>query len=127
MALFHLVDLCNYGNLRDEMLRDRLVVGIRDDGLSQRLQMDSELTLAKAMKLVRQSEAVKQHTRQLQDHPNTHTSVDLATMHRRPTPQYEKSAHFHKLLVRLTLKVGNFAPDVAKLPISREHNALLVH
>ena len=58
--------------------------------------MDSELTLAKAMKLVRQSEAVKQHTRQLQDHPNTHTSIGLATMHRRPTPQYKKSAHFHK-------------------------------
>ena len=70
-ALFHLVDSCNYGNLKDEMLRDRLVVGIRDSVLSQRLQMDLELTLAKAMKLVRQSEAVKQHTSQLQSNPNT--------------------------------------------------------
>ena len=30
------------------MIRDRLVLGIRDNALSQRLQMDSELTLEKA-------------------------------------------------------------------------------
>ena len=95
-ALFHLVDSCNYGNLKDEMLRDRLVVGIRDGGLSQRLQMDSELTLAKAMKLVRQSEAVKQHNSQLQGNPSSQPSMDLATMHRRPTRQNKKSTHFHK-------------------------------
>ena len=29
-ALYHLVETCEYGDLRDEMLRDRLVVGIRD-------------------------------------------------------------------------------------------------
>ena len=42
-ALFRLIDSCNYGNLKEEMLRDRLVVGIRDAGLSQRLQMDSRV------------------------------------------------------------------------------------
>ena len=129
MTLFHLVDSCKYGNLRDEMLRDRLVVGIRDEGLSQCLQMDSELTLTKAMKLVRQSEAVKQHTRQLQDHPNTHTPVDLATMHRCPTPQYKKSARFHKsdsAIGKAHPQGGKIVPDVAKLPNPREHNALLV-
>ena len=95
-ALFHLVDSCNYGNLKDEMLRDRLLVGIRDSVLSQRLQMDPELTLAKAMKLVRQSEAVKQHTSQLQSNPNTQPIVDMATMHRRSAHQHKKSTRFHK-------------------------------
>ena len=28
--LYCLVDNCNYGNLKDELLRDRLVVGIRN-------------------------------------------------------------------------------------------------
>jgi len=51
-VLFHLVNLFEYGNLKDEMLRDRLVVGIHDERLSQRLQMDSKLMLTKAMKLV---------------------------------------------------------------------------
>ena len=30
MALYDLAEHCNYGDMRDEMIRDRLVVGIRD-------------------------------------------------------------------------------------------------
>lgn len=40
------------------MLRDRIVVGIRDSAMSERLQLDPDLNLEKAMKLVRQREAV---------------------------------------------------------------------
>ena len=43
------------------MIRDRIVVGIRDSTLSERLQMDPDLTLEKAKKLVRQREAVHEH------------------------------------------------------------------
>lgn len=64
-ALYSLVENCEYGNLRDEMLRDRLVVGIRDAALSERLQMDADLTLEKAKKAVRQKEAVKEQHLQL--------------------------------------------------------------
>ena len=42
------------------MLRDRLVVGIRDSTMFQKLQMDPELTLEMAIKTVRQSTAVKE-------------------------------------------------------------------
>ena len=35
---------CNYGNLHDETIRDRIVVGIRDGKLSQRMQLEAELT-----------------------------------------------------------------------------------
>ena len=48
------------------MLRDRLMVGIRDVILLERLKMDSELNLEKAMKMVRQKEAVHEHNSQLQ-------------------------------------------------------------
>ena len=44
--------------MRDEMMRDRLVVGIRDGQLSEHLQLDAELTLEKAKKMVQQREAV---------------------------------------------------------------------
>ena len=64
-ALYHLVETCEYGDWRDEMLRDRLVVGIREAATSQKLQMDPELTLEKAMKTVRQSAAVKEQQGQL--------------------------------------------------------------
>ncbi|XP_069110194.1 uncharacterized protein [Argopecten irradians] len=59
MALYALVEHCEYGELKSEMIRDRIVVGIRDSRLSEKLQLDATLTLEKAVNQVRQSEAVK--------------------------------------------------------------------
>ena len=56
--LFCLAEHCAYEQLRDEMIRDRLVVGLRDASLSEKMQLDPELTLDKAMAMTRQSEAV---------------------------------------------------------------------
>ena len=51
MELHRLAETCNYGDLKDEMIHNRLVVGIHDDdALSQQLEMDAELTLEKAKK-----------------------------------------------------------------------------
>ena len=42
--LFSLAEHCGYGQLRDEMVRDRLVVvGLLDASLSDKMQLDSEL------------------------------------------------------------------------------------
>ena len=62
-SLYSLVDTCDYGDLKDEMIRDRIVVSIRDQALSERLQTVADLTLEKAKTLVRQREAV--HEQQL--------------------------------------------------------------
>ena len=59
-SLYSLADNCEYGNMKEELIRDRLVVGIKDVTLSERLQMDEALTLDKAKKSVRQREAVKE-------------------------------------------------------------------
>ena len=58
-ALYTLVEHCNYGTLHDEMIRDRIVVGIRDSSLSEKLWLDADLTLSTAVAKVRQAEAVK--------------------------------------------------------------------
>ena len=47
-----------YRQLRDEMIRDRLVVGLFDASLSEKMQLDPELTLDKTIALARQSEAI---------------------------------------------------------------------
>ena len=60
-ALYELVEHYGYGNLNDEMIRDRLVVGLRDSKLSEKLQLDPESALEKAITQVRQAEIVKQH------------------------------------------------------------------
>ena len=58
--VYALAEYCGYGNLRDELIRDRLVVGIHDRRLSERLQLDADLTLEKAVTIIRQSETVHQ-------------------------------------------------------------------
>lgn len=57
-VLYNLADSCNYGALKGEILRDWLVVGIRDSSLSKPLQLDANLTLEKAKTAIRQKEAV---------------------------------------------------------------------
>ena len=58
-ALYTLVEHCGYSDLRDEMIRDRIVVGLRDARLSEKLQLKANLKLEDAIKQVRNSEAVK--------------------------------------------------------------------
>lgn len=65
-SLYSLVDTCVYGTLRDQMLRDRLVVGIRDMALSEKLQTIHDLTLEKAKQAIRQKEAVHEQQQDLQ-------------------------------------------------------------
>ena len=50
---------CGYGQLHDEIVLDRLVVGLCDKILSEQLQLNSELRLERAMMCARQSEQVK--------------------------------------------------------------------
>ena len=58
-ALYSLADHCGYGDLHDEMIRDHIVVGIRNVALSEKLQLKADLTLKEAMMQVRQCEAIK--------------------------------------------------------------------
>ena len=50
---------CDFGAMKDELIRDCLVVGIRDSSLSERLQLESELTLDRAKQLIHQRESVQ--------------------------------------------------------------------
>ena len=52
--LHTLAQHCSYGALHDEMIRDRIVVGLRDKALSEKLQLESDLTLEKAVNQARQ-------------------------------------------------------------------------
>ena len=48
-ALHALATHCNFGSLKDEMIQDRIVVGLQDAKLLKKLQLDPELTLPKAI------------------------------------------------------------------------------
>ncbi|CAB4038732.1 Transposon Ty3-G Gag-Pol poly, partial [Paramuricea clavata] len=47
-VLYELAETCQFGDLKNELIRDRIVVGIRNASLSQKLMQDEKLTLDKA-------------------------------------------------------------------------------
>ena len=58
-SLYTLSEHCGYNDLREEMIRDWIVVGIKDANLSVKMQLDPDLTLKKATDMARQSESVR--------------------------------------------------------------------
>lgn len=74
--LHNLAKFCEYGELHDQLIRDRIVVGLWDKKLSEQLQMDPELTLEKAVTRARQSESIKQQQLTLHIHSGTN-SVEI--------------------------------------------------
>ena len=65
--LHRLAESCNFGPLREELMRDRLVVGLADATLSEKLQLDSQLTLKKAIDRARHYENVKRQQSELRN------------------------------------------------------------
>ena len=57
--LYELAEHCDFGTQRDEQIRDRIVIGILEKSLSQKLQMRSDLNLDTATQMACQSKLVK--------------------------------------------------------------------
>ncbi|XP_062849175.1 uncharacterized protein K02A2.6-like [Trichomycterus rosablanca] len=57
--LYELAENCEFGAQKDEQMRDRLVIGIRDRQVSQKLQMKSDLTLRTAIEMARHCELIQ--------------------------------------------------------------------
>ena len=110
-TLYSLIETCEYGNLKEEMLRDRLVVGIKDIALSERLQLDAELSLEKAKTAIRQKEAVKEHRSHIRGDGTKKDPIVLEELGSRKSPRKGVS---HKTRGR---------PQQRKPPGSRAGNA----
>lgn len=92
-ALYELIQHCEYGTLREELIRDRLVVGLRDQKLSEKLQMDEKLTLDTAKRICLEHENIKKQQSLLQGETQSveavainksTTSPSMSEMHRSP-------------------------------------------
>ena len=83
--LFSLAEHCGFGDLHDELIRDRIVVGLSDKGLSEKLQLEADLTLEKAMTQARQKELVHHQQGILQQNfTSTGSSVDQIKAKKNP-------------------------------------------
>lgn len=59
-----LYETCQFGLVKIENIRDRLVTGIMDKELSEKLQLTADLMLDRAVEILRQSEQIKGQIRQ---------------------------------------------------------------
>lgn len=63
---------CEFGDLHDSLIRDRIVCGIREDQLKDRLLKETDLTLEKAIDICRASEITSSQMKALNDEVNVH-------------------------------------------------------
>ena len=59
--LYRLTENCEYGTLKDELVGDRIIVGVLDDTLSDHLKAKPDLVLADAVRMRKEAEARKQN------------------------------------------------------------------
>ncbi|XP_064598511.1 uncharacterized protein LOC135464872 [Liolophura sinensis] len=71
--LYTLSEHCDFGDARNQYIRDRLVIGLLDGQVSERLQMKTDLTLDGAIETARHSELVKSQRNEIR---STSASAD---------------------------------------------------
>ena len=60
-----LVKTCNFGSLEESLIRDRIVVGVRDHQIRKRLLQESELTLQKCIDICSSYECTAKHLKEM--------------------------------------------------------------
>ena len=67
---------CDFGDLCDSLIKDRLICGVADEAFRERLLRDADLTLAKAIDICRASEVSKSQIKSLtEDDKSAHVQV----------------------------------------------------
>ncbi|XP_052778484.1 uncharacterized protein LOC128215919 [Mya arenaria] len=80
--LYHLAENCELRDLHDSLIRDRIVVGIRDHKLSERLQLDPTLSLEKAVTEAKQRESVRAQQAVVRGEPSSTVEVVTRRQHK---------------------------------------------
>lgn len=78
---------CNFTNMEDRMLRDRIVMGVFDKKLQRKLLEVGDLTLDKALTMCRAAELSKEHVKILQKNTEVTPSVNVIQKQQHPNNQ----------------------------------------
>lgn len=89
-GLHSMAEYCDYGDLKEQLIRDRIVVGMSDIKTSERLQLKDDLTLASCITIARQAELQSVQTEFLR-HENSQVS-QLSAVHQKTPPNQAKRA-----------------------------------
>lgn len=91
-AVMKLANTCNFGALKDSHIRDRLVHGIRDDGVRQKLLGKKTLTLEKCLDILRSSQVTSQRAQEISTEESpTHAIRQRQYTRRKTAAQVDKA------------------------------------
>lgn len=90
-SLHSLAEHCQYGALKDELIRDRIVVGMLDRKTSDRLQLKSQLTLTDCIMEAKQAELQACQTKELQSFIS-HRDGSVAGLQAQPSRERSKAS-----------------------------------
>lgn len=62
-----LAKTCNFGEIKDSLIRDRIVCGINNEGLRERLLHEKDLTLQTCIRICRAAEMSRQNSKAIAD------------------------------------------------------------
>ena len=79
--MLQLTTICAYGEALDDMLRDRLVCGVNDNGLQRRLLAESGTTFEKALAIATAWESAVRNAKDLQTPAGTLQSTEREMVH----------------------------------------------
>ena len=81
--LRRLVKSCDYGELEESILKDRIVIGIREDSTRRKLLQIRRLDLASALDVCRASETATRHLREIRGTEDVHRVAASASTYDR--------------------------------------------
>ena len=64
-ALRALAETCDFRALKDQLIRDRIVCGVRDNAVRRKLLQESKLTLKKCVDICRDAEATSAQLKEM--------------------------------------------------------------
>ena len=85
---------CSFGDLEDELIRDRKVCGVNSDDVKQQLLRVQDLTLDKALTICRAYEQSKKHIQYLSEEMDIEHVHGINTQTRHARPDTKKSPSF---------------------------------
>jgi len=92
-----LASSCQFGTLTDELIRDKLVIGIQDKSTKARLLREKDLSLDKALDMCKSSEVTNKQLKSIQkDEKQNNEELNLVQDKRKSTKD-KKSPHLKKM------------------------------
>ena len=92
-----LASSCDFGALTDELIRDRLVIGVRDRDLKGRLLRQKGLSLQKALNMSKSNEVTKQQLKSLENEEKKNSMEEIHEFkskgrHKKPKKTFNQNA-----------------------------------